>query len=140
MNTLPLAQAQPIEPVQLIRDAVAASEPVAATPSVVVWTWIAAAILACIALAAFTRFYWTRRNESPAARANRRIFKLLQLSRPEQQLLAALANGKDPLAFLLSQNAFIRAAAVRQPASPELSDHDAVRALHRKIFEAGGIR
>jgi hypothetical protein len=138
----------PIEAVRLVRDAASPSANASAV-AVPFWPWIALALAALIVIIALARAAWRRNREDPAARAFRRLCSFLRLTRAEQHLLGDLAHPDNsaapaalpsPVAMLLSQDAFIRAASTFKSAHRATAVEQAVAALHRKIFESAGTR
>lgn len=142
LATSPGASGDAIQAVQLVRGASSGDRGGPSTNSRYSVPLFVGSVMISMVMMVLAIAWWRRRREDPTERAMRRLCGVLRLTRAERGLLRSLAAPRQgerralhPAALLLSQSAFIRAAAE--------SDRDGAPAsviaeLHRKIFNASG--
>lgn len=132
-----------IQPVRLVRDSFAGAHAGSAIPQLSP-PWLVGSALFLAMLTLLAAAWWRRCRVAPVERAFRRLCGLLRLTGAERELLRSLAAPRQgeresralhPAALLLSQSAFIRAAA---ELDREGAPASVIAELHRKIFNASG--
>lgn len=148
MSTALLAQAasttrEIIAPTTLVRDAApgVAVQSTWTTLSTSPWPWMAGAAILFV-LAVLARAWVVRRREDPADRAFRSLARRLRLGSDQRTLVMRLAATSSasapvhPVALLLSQTAFLRAADHAARAGEKWLRRPDLPPLHAAIFAA----